>query len=173
MINRKVPTWVFVLVFSVAVFAFTMHTDLFLYSLGKNVGDSMDPTLKDGQFILLENRRLHKIERGDIVVVHAAIPEDWIYDDGDPTRIVHIDIVKRVIGLPGESVAIHEGKVYINGELLSEPYITHQDTVTYTATVYLGPNQYWIMGDNRSVSLDSRSFGPVNIDNIFAVVIRY
>jgi len=103
----------------------------------------------------LEDRILAKkpIERGHVVVF--KFPED-------PTR----DFIKRVIGLPGETVDIHGGHVYIDGQLLVEPYLP-PGTVTVGAPgavklpITVPPDQVWLMGDNRSQSFDSRYWGTV------------
>ncbi|MBA4182028.1 MAG: signal peptidase I [Anaerolinea sp.] len=132
-------------------------------------GNSMYPTLEDGQFLIVnklvyskvdmeklsnfvpfvdpgsekERNVFHGPQRGDIVVLV------------DP-RKPDIDLIKRVIGLPGETVEILDGKVYVNDFLLEEPYIKkawHDNK----AKVLVPPGFYFVMGDNRDNSLDSRS----------------
>ena len=84
-------------------------------------------------------------------------------------------LIKRVIGLPGETITITNGQVQINGQPIDEPYLNSLSTqCAQNCTVTLGPGQYFVLGDNRSNSLDSRSFGPVSADNIIGqVVLRY
>ncbi len=84
-------------------------------------------------------------------------------------------LIKRVIGLPGETVKIANGQVTINGQPINEPYLNGLATQCFqNCTVTLGPSQYFVLGDNRPNSLDSRSFGPVTADNIIGqVILRY
>jgi signal peptidase I len=84
-------------------------------------------------------------------------------------------LIKRVIGLPGETVMIANGQVSINGQPIAEPYLTGLSTqCSQNCSVTLGPGQYFVLGDNRPNSMDSRSFGPVTADNIIGqVILRY
>lgn len=112
-------------------------------------GTSMYPTLKPNELMILNKIGLKSgIQRWDIVVVK----EDNKY------------IIKRVIGLPGESVAYLDGKLYINEKEVEDKY-----SLTKTSDfneIYLGENEYFVMGDNRSVSADSRVIGPVMEEQI-------
>lgn len=114
-------------------------------------GPSMQPTLKSGEWIIV-NRLTYTFgapHRGDVVVF---LP---------PTNATTDDLIKRIIGLPGETVEIHSGAVYVNGEQLEEPYI--QGTTTHEGRWVLTSDQLFVMGDNRELSLDSRSFGPITL----------
>ena len=75
------------------------------------------------------------------------------------------DFVKRVVGLPGETVEVQRGTVYINGRVLTEPYLDRKDNSS-ARRVTLGEAEYYVIGDNRRNSNDSRSWGPVPEDNI-------
>lgn len=85
-------------------------------------------------------------------------------------------LIKRVIAEPGDTLEIREGRVYVNDQAVDEPYVHGLETVCYTpcGLVRLGPGEYFMMGDNRPNSRDSRSFGPVALDQIIGrVVLRY
>lgn len=117
-------------------------------------GESMYPTFKDGDYLIIDELtyRFSEPERGDVVVFRYP---------GDP-RIFYI---KRVIGLPGESVKIERGAVTVtrtDGTTLTLPeeYVVAEDA-TYTLTRTLGSDEYFVMGDNRPKSSDSRVWGPL------------
>ena len=123
------------------------------------IGVSMSPTLEDHDEVFVEKiSRLFPggLRRGDIVTADAH------HDLGTYDETV---IIKRVIGLPGERVAIRGGQVFIDGELLEEPYLddgiaTYEHVAAY-AVVELEDDEYYLMGDNRMKSRDSRDIGPV------------
>jgi signal peptidase I len=116
-------------------------------------GPSMKPNLHEGQYLIINKLvyKLHPPQRGDIVVFHH------------PRNPGH-DLVKRVIGLPGETVEVRQGQVYIDGTPLEEPYVVHQDrkSVHYE----LGPDDFFVLGDNRPNSDDSRTWGVLKRDQI-------
>ena len=115
---------------------------------------SMQPTLYAGNFVLVNKLayRIGKPSRGDIIVFRYP---------PDPTQVPYI---KRVIGLPGDQVHIADGKVYINGEMLVEPYLV---TTTNRGGDWTVPqNSLFVMGDNRNNSSDSRSWGFVPLANV-------
>ena len=98
--------------------------------------------------------------RGDVIVFRYP---------KDPSR----DFVKRVIGLPGETVEIHRGAVKIDGEALDEPYLEERDLSSLGPTL-VPPESYFVMGDNRDGSSDSRHWGTVPLENIVGkVLVRY
>ncbi len=122
---------------------------IFFYSPIRVNGSSMYPTLQDKEFMILNKIGLQKgINRFDIVVVES----NGKY------------IIKRVIGLPGESVMYSDNKLYINGKVVEDNY-SKSETENFE-NVILKDNEYFVMGDNREVSKDSRVIGPVNIKNI-------
>ena len=134
-----------------------------IYSIGIRtsvIGDSMEPVLWNGQEILI-NRIGYKLstpKRGDVVVFLPNGNENSHY------------YVKRVIGLPGEKVLIENGNVYIDGQLLEEDdtYDKISDAGIAQTELELGNDEYFVLGDNRNSSEDSRSgnIGPVNKDTI-------
>jgi signal peptidase I len=121
--------------------------------------ESMVPTLEKGDRVLVNklSYKLHDVHRGDVVVFERPPNEP---DNGIK------DLIKRVIGLPGETVEVKDCKVHINGQSLDEPYVkTWNRTCTY-ASHQIGPDEVFVMGDNRDDSQDSRFFGPIDEDLI-------
>lgn len=114
-------------------------------------GTSMSPELLDGERILV-NKFLYRfadIERGDVVVF-------WYPEDPN------LSFIKRVVGLPGETVEIRDGDVYVDGVLIDEPYVVvnNADRRSF-ASLEIRPGHYFVLGDNRRGSNDSRSWGLV------------
>jgi signal peptidase I len=120
-------------------------------------GSSMSPTLVSGQHVLAGPLRVprDKLGRCDIVVMRHPVERHRIY-------------IKRIIGLPEENIRLQGGLVYVNDSLLEETYLNGrpQQRNKYDREWWLGPNEYFVMGDNRSDSQDSRAFGPVHRDLI-------
>ena len=126
-------------------------------------GDSMEPTLSSKQIIFTEN---NNIERGDIVT--SYVPEEVKRQYPDKANSI---LIKRVIGVPGDTVKITKDGIFINEKVLEEKYIpTDFKEYTYKEggqnEIVLKSNEYYLVGDNREVSYDSRTFGPVKIDDI-------
>ena len=128
--------------------------NLFLAQPTRVHGQSMEPNLHTDQRLVVEkvSYRLHGPRRGDIVVFSMPQQSEEL-------------LIKRVIGLPGETVEIHDGKVYINGTLLDEPYLT-QETRGRFGPIVIPPLHVFVLGDNRSFSNDSRAFDAVPIEDI-------
>ncbi|MFZ2803963.1 MAG: signal peptidase I [Patescibacteria group bacterium] len=120
-------------------------------------GASMEPNFYDHEYLIIDELsfRFHQPQRGDIIVFRYPV---------DPKQF----FIKRVIGLPGETVEIANGQVKIyntahpNGVVLDETSYLTQDYTATTRTVTLKSDEYFVLGDNRIESLDSRYFGPVN-----------
>ncbi|MBN2388195.1 MAG: signal peptidase I [Anaerolineales bacterium] len=132
-------------------------------------GFSMRPTLDDGQYILV-NRLAYQFsdfERGDIVIFrppNTPEPAFWRQFAGLPGLEEYEDYIKRVIGLPGETVLINDGRVYIDGVALAEDYIAAPPTYFDETTV---PEGYiYVLGDNRNNSSDSHSWGALPAEHV-------
>jgi signal peptidase I len=140
-----------VLIAALAYFAIELATGRFRVD-----GPSMQPGLRAGQYLLTDRLayRLGQPQRGDVVVVrHPGGPAT------PPT-----DLVKRVIGLPGDTVSVDGGAVRVNGAPLVEPYLA--EAPVYTGRWTLGPGEYFVLGDNRNDSSDSHIWGAVRREQI-------
>jgi signal peptidase I len=128
--------------------------NFFLAQATQVQGQSMEPNLHTAQRLVVEKvtYRFHGPRTGDIVVLD--LPE------AGPELLI-----KRVIGLPGDTISSQDGQVYINGEPLEEPYITSPGGRDIPEQI-VPPLHVFVMGDNRQFSNDSRNFGPVPIDHI-------
>jgi signal peptidase I len=128
--------------------------NIFLAQATRVEGQSMDPTLHDSQRLIIEKVSYHlrPPQRGDIVVLRRP------QRPADP-------LIKRVIGLPGETVEIREGRVLINDKPLSEAYLDQPTSGLYPAQM-VPEKHVFVLGDNRGSSNDSRSFGMVAIEDI-------
>lgn len=129
----------------------------FLYQPVRVEGTSMLPRLEDHDRLLINKFVYHigTIRRGDVVVFRYPEDEEKSY-------------IKRVIGLPGDRLHIIQGQVFINGLPISEPYVPEQyrDDRSF-AEITIPPDHYFMMGDHRSISQDSRYFGPVARELIY------
>ena len=140
----------------------------FLFEPVRVKGSSMLPTLKNGEWLWVSklDYRTGTHRRGDVVI--CFYPGRYL----DQWKMIRQYFVKRVIGLPGETIAVEDGVVHINGEPIDEPYLDpartryrrHMDART------LGPDEYFVMGDNRDSSNDSRRIGPITRDMIIGRV---
>lgn len=146
--------WVRDIIISVAV-SFIIIT--FLYQPVRVEGTSMLPGLRDQDRLFINKfaYKFEKISRGDVIVFHYP---------RDPEK----SYIKRVIALPGDDLRIEDGRVYVNGERIYEPYVParYRDGRSLDEMV-IPPHAYFVMGDHRSISSDSRDFGPVNRDLIY------
>lgn len=123
----------------------------FVYQPVRVEGTSMQPELRDQDRLFINKFAYHfeNISRGDVVVFHYP---------RDPSK----SYIKRVIALPGDTLSIDGGQVYVNGKAIQEPYVPerYRDDRSMPE-VMIPPNDYFVMGDHRSISSDSRDFGPV------------
>ncbi|HEY4889320.1 MAG TPA: signal peptidase I [Candidatus Dormibacteraeota bacterium] len=149
-------------VFEVVVLAVILYFGISFAVQAVHVeGLSMYATLDNNDYLIANkiDYRLHAPQRGDIIILRPPT---------DNSK----DFIKRVIALPGEKLLIRDGFVYINGHKLDEPYLPEAWTTFNnwpndgTDGKVMGPNQYFVMGDNRNKSQDSRIFGPIGRDRI-------
>ncbi|HET6311304.1 MAG TPA: signal peptidase I [Candidatus Nitrosotalea sp.] len=150
-------------VFEVVVLAVILYLGISFAVQAVHVeGLSMYATLDDNDYLIANkiDYRLHAPQRGDIIILRPP---------ADNSK----DFIKRVIALPGEKLLIRDGVVYINGHKLDEPYLPEFWSTLNNWTgnggpdgTVMPPNQYFVMGDNRNRSQDSRLFGPISRDRI-------
>ncbi|MCB9078690.1 MAG: signal peptidase I [Anaerolineaceae bacterium] len=142
-------------VVSIVVFAtvIALALNFFIMQVTYVHGKSMEPNLHSEQRLMIEKvtYQFSTPQRGDIVVIHI---------DSSP-----LPLIKRVVGLPGEEIKIRDNHVFIDGQVLNEPYLDNIVQDNY-GPIKITPAHIFVLGDNRGVSHDSRFFGPVQIDNI-------
>jgi signal peptidase I len=121
-------------------------------------GVSMLPTYRSGTLNLVNRLSYFNTtpSRGDVVAIRLAGPS--------------VVYVKRIVGLPGERVAVVEGQVHIDGESLLEPYVRHRRAWN-VPEMTLGPGEYFVVGDNRSMAVGDHDFGRVDADRILGRVL--
>lgn len=138
---------------------------LFIAQPNQVKGQSMVPTFDDGNYIFTSKvtYKMRTPNRGDVVVFHSP-------------RNPEIEYIKRIIGLPGDTVLIQNEQVSVNGRVLDEPYISAATTLMPSGYAQEGipivvPDGYlWVMGDNRPRSSDSREFGPITYSSVIGQV---
>ncbi len=152
------PFWEVIEVLAVALVSFFLIRTLVVQPFVVN-GPSMEPTFYSDQYVLVDEitYKLREPERGEIVVFRNPRNEAEFY-------------IKRIIGLPGETVAITDDVVEINGEKLNESYINVKNGMTGQKNFALKNGEYFVMGDNRPQSFDSRSWGPLDKKEIIGMV---
>ncbi|MGI8771911.1 MAG: signal peptidase I [Acidobacteriaceae bacterium] len=152
--GRALRLWARDMVVSVAASFFIIT---FLYQPVKVEGTSMLPRLEDKDRIFINKFVYHfeNISRGDVVV---------FYYPRDPQK----SYIKRVIALPGDDLRVDDGRVYVNGRRIAEPYVPlrFEDARSVPEAV-IPQHEYFVMGDHRSISSDSRDFGPVDRNLIY------
>ncbi len=136
--------------------------NLFMAQATRVHGQSMEPSLHTNQRLVVEklsyNRYLRQYfgfsgpQRGNVVVIRLPAQSNEL-------------LIKRVIGLPGDLVEIHDGQVFVNGEVVAEPYVTDPTAGSYGPTT-VPPLNILVLGDNRNFSNDSRNFGTVPLKNV-------
>ena len=162
---RAVWEWVFVVVIAIGA---AMLIRLFLFQQYYIDGPSMQTTLMPQDRVLVNKMsyKLHDIHRGDVIVFDRVTNE-----------VQHDDLIKRVLGLPGETLEIRSCIVYIDGVQVDEPYLNPEQTSqiepsarcgshTDMAPIEVPEDMVFVMGDNRVQSFDSRDFGPIDTDKV-------
>jgi signal peptidase I len=152
--HRELRTWARDLIVALGM---AMVIIIFFYQPVKVEGTSMAPLISDQERIFINKfvYRFEPIERGDVVVFWYPL---------DRTK----SFIKRVVGLPGDEVEIRRGRVFINGNALEEPYVPprYADVSGY-GPLHIPAGEYFVMGDHRISSNDSRIFGPVPASYIY------
>lgn len=122
-------------------------------------GASMEPNFSDGNYLLIDEvtYRFRDLQHSEVVVFRYPLDRKTFF-------------IKRLIGLPGDQVAVRNGRIFLNGKLLEEGYLA---TGLFTGGEFDGTlkeNQYFVLGDNRSHSYDSRNWGPIKREDIIGLV---
>jgi signal peptidase I len=153
-IESHVSLWLRDILISVAA---SFLIIMFLYQPVRVEGTSMQPELRDQDRLFINKFAYHfeSISRGDVVVFHYP---------RDPEK----SYIKRIIALPGDRLDIEDGRVYVNGKRVQEPYVPRDYRDSRSVPEIVVPaDEYFVMGDHRSISSDSRDFGPVDRDLIY------
>ncbi len=152
---RSVLEWLAVVIGALVA---ALLIKVFLFQAFFIPSESMLPTLEVGDRVLVNKLAysVGDVERGDVVVFHkpASLPVSDVNE-----------FIKRVIGLPGDTIEGRDGVVFVNGELLDEPYLP-PGVITDTFARTVPDGQLFVMGDNRNNSQDSRSFGTIDADTV-------
>lgn len=157
---KEVNSWWEIIKFSILAFIIIVPIRLFIVQPFIVSGESMIPTFHDGDYLIIDeiSYRLHGPRRGDVIVFHPPKQKKDIY------------YIKRIIGLPGETITVKNGKVSITDNNtkttveLNEPYL--QNFSSENATYLVGTREIFVMGDNRPRSSDSRAWGMLPIENV-------
>ncbi len=184
-IRREMISWVFV-VFIAFILAFLVNSKA--YAMVTVNHSSMNNTLFEGQHILVDeiSYNFEKPERGDIITFFRYEDKGTVLDDWnryienlgnritkkEETDDMHERLVKRVIGVEGDIIDIKDGAVFINDEMLKEPYaVGKTDSNGLKTPVTVNKDELFVLGDNREVSIDSREIGMINCSQLEGKVI--
>ena len=162
--TRNAIEWALVLVGALVV---ALIVKTWLFQAFYIPSSSMEPTLEVGDRVLVNklNYDIEDVRRGHIVVFGR--PEDWATGNIE-------DLIKRVVGLPGETISARDGRVFVNGEPLDEPWLAPDDvgraffdeSSGCVPACTLGENEVFVLGDNRENSSASNRFGPIDFDHV-------
>ena len=155
-IAKEILEWALTIIIPV-VAALLIHQ--YLFTFARVDGTSMLDTLHENNIMGVSrlHYRLNEPQRGEIITCNYP-------EDGNKL------FVKRIIGLPGETIEIREGTVYIDGEPIAETYLTRVDDQSMDP-ITLAKDEIFVMGDNRDVARDSRAVGPLTLDEIYGRVL--
>lgn len=140
-----------------AIFGSILYvTGRFFYTPTTLQGVSMEPTYADGSFNIIDRRAFfHRTpERGDVVVIQPRVSVSRNY------------YLKRILALPGETLSFQNGQLYLNGKEQPEPYLTHKGDWTTYHDIRVGPDEFWVSGDNRLLSINTQGHGLTKHDRI-------
>lgn len=146
--------WLYIGIALILVISIFFIFDSF-YAYYRVNGSSMAPTLQDGE-VYRVSKRESSIHRGDIIVFRL--------------KKENLSYTKRVIALPGEKVAVRDNHVYINEHKLSEPYLQKHSDIHDIKTVEVPPGHFYVLGDDRVESYDSRHFGPIPQTSVIGIL---
>jgi len=154
----------------VVILAIMVMIYLFIMSPQEINGQSMDPTFHNGEYILTNKveYKIHPPARGDVIIFKSPNNKD-------------VDYIKRIIGLPGDRVRLSQSKFYINDEWLDESAYLDSDVITQDGSflsedieITVPDGEYFVCGDNRPHSSDSREFGPIPLEDFIGkAIVRY
>ncbi|BCM94281.1 signal peptidase I U [Abditibacteriota bacterium] len=153
----------------ICLLSFVMVLRLYAFEGTVVTSGSMEPTLYRGDYALFDHRAAirSRWNRGDVIIFLA--PPSWESGGAEGENEGSFEgqtLVKRIIGLPGERVSLLGGVVYINNKVLPQDYLKNTPLPDAASPFTLGPNQYYVMGDNRNNSDDSRANGPISEEDI-------
>ena len=175
-VKQEVISWILTLLSAVAI---ALLIRMFLFEPIRVDGESMRDTLQDGEIVYVSKPAYLRGEfhRGDVIICRYPNrnTESKLNVGGsfEMTFTHHTLFVKRLIALPGDILEMRAGAVYVNGELVDESAIDmHSQSNTTFGPVLLGEDSYFVMGDNRGNSNDSRRVGPITRDMIVGHVER-
>ena len=180
---KEIADWAYSLAVALAL---AIVINAFVFQPTRVVGSSMEPNLHNNDYVFvskLSHTFANAPEYGDIVIIDSRVfRERNVKDDlADPVstylsvaKLAEVDNhiwIKRVVGKPGDTIEIKDGKVYRNGTLLDEPYIKETMRAAAPKKVTIPPNQVYVLGDNRNNSSDSRYIGPVPVSHVLGKVV--
>lgn len=132
-----------------------------LYYISFVSGNSMYPTFKNGQLIMVYDKNISHLKHNNIVLMKA-----------NPKKLFSEVYIKRIVGMPGDKVFISNGNLYINDEMINDDFPQIKDAGIANEPIILGNDEYFVLGDNRNSSKDSRYFGVVKSTAIIGKVKR-